>query len=115
MQIHKFEIQNTETDLAFCYTKRQIVLTTQELILNLEAKTVDEIITGDDDEVYCDDNNEEADLSDDSLEKGGKDVASKRLSPEKEIALQTLDDVLNEAEKSMGECKIVTEVGCIAI
>ena len=76
-----------------------------------------EFNSGDDDEVYCEDNNEEADLSDDSLEKGGKDVASaaasKRLSPEKEIALQTLDDVLNEAEKSMGECKIVTEVGCI--
>ena len=83
------------------------MLTTQEIILNLEAKTVDEITTGDDVEVYGEDNNEEADLSDDSLEKGGKDVASaaasKRLSPEKEIALQTLDDVLNEAEKSMGE------------
>ena len=70
------------------------------------AKIVEEFRpAGDDDEVYGEDNNDEAELSDDSLEKEGEGVkaASKRLSPEKEMALQTLDDVLNEAEKSMGE------------
>ena len=73
------------------------------------AKIVEEFRpAGDDDEVYGEDNNDEAELSDDSLEKGGGEgvnvkAASKRLSPEKEMALQTLDDVLNEAEKSMGE------------
>ena len=65
--------------------------------------TLEEFSQGDDDEAY-DDNNDDAELSDDSLEKGVK--ASKRLSPEKEMALQTLDDVLNEAEKSMGESSI---------
>ena len=70
------------------------------------CKNSGEFIIGDDDDAYGEDNNEEGELSDDSLEKGGssRTVAnSKRLSPEKEMALQTLDDVLNEAEKSMGE------------
>ena len=69
------------------------------IILNLEAKTVEKFTTGDDD-----DDNEEAELSDDSLEKG---VEEKRLSPEKEMALQALDEVLNEAEKSMGESSVI--------
>ncbi len=41
-------------------------------------------------------------LSVDSLEEKG----AKRLSPEKEMALQTLDDVLKEAEESMGKLSI---------
>ena len=71
----------------------------------VRCKNSDEFIIGDDDDAYGEDNNEEGELSDDSLEKGGSRTAanSKRLSPEKEMALQTLDDVLNEAEKSMGE------------
>ena len=72
---------------------------------NHASKTVENLAPSggdDDDEVYEDD---AGDLSDDSLENPAAAAAEKgekRLSPEKEIALQTLDDVLNEAEKSMG-------------
>lgn len=68
-------------------------------VTTTSARTLQPLPSSPRDEIDDDDNGE---ISDDSLDVKAE-KGEKRLSPEKEMALQTLDDVLKEAEESMGE------------